>query len=422
MRHLYSLLWRLLLPALFLRLWWRGRQAPAYRLRWRERLACYGGQQRLPACVWVHAVSVGETLAAAPMIEQLLQHYPDTRLLVTTMTPTGSERVRALFGERVTHVYAPWELPGAVRRFYNAFNPQLVLLLETELWPNLIHEAARRRVPVMLLNGRLSARSARGYARLPKLVKPMLAALDCLAVQTSADGERFIELGARPDQVQVTGSVKFDVQLSDAQQQLAQAWRAQQARPVWIAASTHAGEDEKILAAHRQVCVQHPQALLILVPRHPERFNEVAKLVQQQGFTLARRSETTQPQASTQVYLGDTMGELMQLYGFADVAWVGGSFVETGGHNLLEPALWGAPVLSGPSLFNFALISELLSEAGGLKIVSSAEQLGNEVSALLASPATQKQMGSAAQQVVAAHGGALQRVLSLLSARWPSTS
>jgi 3-deoxy-D-manno-octulosonic-acid transferase len=170
------------------------------------------------------------------------------------------------------------------------------------------------------------------------------------------------------------------------------------------------------------VCAQHPQALLVLVPRHPERFNEVAKLVQQQGFALARRSETTQPDKHAQVYLGDTMGELMQLYGFAEVAWVGGSFVETGGHNLLEPALWGLPVLSGPSLFNFALISELLNEAGALKIVASAQQLADEVNALLASPARQKEMGSAAQQVVAAHGGALQRVLSLLSARWPSTS
>ncbi len=418
-RLFYSILWYLLLPLLFARLWWRGRRAPAYRRRWAERLGFYGVKP-LPGCVWVHAVSVGETLAAAPMIEALLKKYPHMPLLITTTTPTGSERVQALFGKRVHHVYAPWELPGAVARLFNHFNPHLVLLLETELWPNIVATAHKRDVPVMLINGRLSARSAKGYGKLPALVRPMLQAFTTLAVQTRADAERFEALGASPKQLVVTGSVKFDIAVSDAQRAAARHWRAQVARPVWIAASTHPGEDELVLAAHRQILARTPQALLLLVPRHPERFDSVAALIQATGFTLARRSQLATPAADTQVYLCDSMGELMQLFGFADVAFVGGSLVDVGGHNLLEPSAWSLPVLSGPYVHNFEAIAALLTDAGGLVTVNDTDQLGRSVGLLLGNAAQCRKHGEAANAVLTAHQGALQRVLSLVSAAWPS--
>ena len=252
MRLLYSLLWYALLPLLFARLWWRGRRAPAYRRRWRERLALGLGRGRLRGSVWIHAVSVGETLAAAPLIEALLARHPDTPLVVTTTTPTGSERVQALFGDRVTHVYCPWELPAAYRRFWRAFDPRLVVILETELWPNLCAAAKAHGARLLLMNGRLSENSYRGYRRLPKLVRPMLARFDLLAVQTRAEADRFQALGADPERIRVNGSVKFDLTLDDSLRDQAAALRQRfAARPVWIAASTHPGEDEPVLALTR---------------------------------------------------------------------------------------------------------------------------------------------------------------------------
>ena len=416
-RHFYSLIWLFFSPLLFARLWWRGRRAPAYRQRWAERIGFYQGKAA-EQCIWVHAVSVGATLAAAPLIEALLTQYPQCPVLVTTTTPTGSERVQALFGDRVLHVYAPWELPGAIARLFRAFNPKMVLLLETELWPNIVAAAARRDVPVLLLNGRLSEKSQRGYARVPALVTPMLNAMTMLAVQTDDDARRFKMLGARDEQVTVTGSVKFDIEVAPEMVALARQWRDSVGRPVWIAASTHAGEDEKVLQAHRRLLQAQPNALLILVPRHPERFNAVARLIRTQDFSLARRSEAQYPAAEISVYLCDTMGELMQLYGFADVAWVGGSFVPVGGHNFLEPAAWQLPLLSGPHLHNFAFIAELLQQAGALQLVNSGNGLGDMLVELFSDALRRQQMGSAAQGVLAAHKGALQRVVSVVSSSW----
>lgn len=440
-RFIYSSLWVLLLPLLLMRMWWRGRRAPLYRERWAERLGFYPSTA-LPkeqgGCVWVHAVSVGEALAAVPMVEQLLSRYPETQIVMTTTTPTGSERVRAVFGHRVLHVYAPWELPGAVRRFFNAFQPSLVLLLETELWPNIVATAATRKVPVMLINGRLSERSQRGYARFPALVTPMLQAMHCLAVQTQADATRFQELGAAENSIAVTGSVKFDIDPNESLRQGAALWRQQLgARPVWIAASTHAGEDEPVLVAHKQLKMHFPDALLILVPRHPERFAEVGQLASAHGFTVLKRSATKQVDAACDVYLGDTMGELMQMFGFADVAFVGGSLVDVGGHNLLEPSAWGLPVLTGPHLHNFTLIAQLLEQAGAMTIVADADALAVQLVGLFGGPvvegavsvpnqaashARRKTMGDAALHVQATHRGALQRVLTLVAASWPLSS
>lgn len=422
MRLLYTLLWYLLMPFLFLRLWWLGARAPAYRGRWQERLAL-GYQQRLDGCVWVHAVSVGETLAAAPMIEALLQRYPETPLLVTSTTPTGSERVRALFGSRVHHVYWPWDTPGVINRFWRNFNPRLVILLETELWPNLIATADKRKVPVVLANGRLSARSHRGYARLRGLMRPMLESLRALAVQTAVEAERFVDLGAAAERVTVTGNVKFDISLDDGLRGRAEQLREQLGqRPVWIAASTHPGEDEVVLAAHARLRQHCRDALLILVPRHQERFDQVASMVAQSGQPLVRRSRHQHPTAETSVYLADTMGELLMLFGAADIAFVGGSLVPVGGHNLLEPALWSKPIITGPVLHNFTLIADLLGAAGAHRLVENEVELAGLLQRLFSEPELQRRMGVRAAEVVQAHRGALAKLLTMLESYWPTAS
>ncbi len=423
MRFFYTLLWYLLLPLLFVRLWWRGRRAPAYRQRWRERMALGYRPGTLKHSVWIHAVSVGETLAAAPLIEALLARFPETPLIVTTTTPTGSERMRALFGDRVTHVYCPWELPGAYRRFFRAFDPRLVIVLETELWPNLCAAATARGAKLMLMNGRLSEKSYRGYARLGALVRPMLGRFQVLAVQTEAEAERFRQLGADPQRIKVNGSVKFDLTLDDPVKTAASALRAEfTQRPVWIAASTHPGEDEMVLAAHRQILADQPQALLVLVPRHPERFDEVAGLARRRGFGRARRSRHDTVDEQTQVYLADTMGELLILFGVSDVAFVGGSLVPVGGHNLLEPAAWSLPVLSGTHLHNFTAIADLLDQAGALELVADSEALARAVAALFADADECRRRGEAAAAVVAANRGALQRGITICASLWPSRS
>ncbi len=416
MRIFYSALWYLLLPFLFLRLWLRGRQAPAYRQRWKERMAWGYRPGTLKNSLWVHAVSVGETLAAVPMIERLLADYPDTPLLVTTTTPTGSERVKALFGDRVTHVYCPWELPTALNRFLRAFDPKTVIVLETELWPNLCAAVKRHGAKLMLMNGRLSEKSYRGYRKFPRLVRPMMARFDALAVQTPVEAKRYVALGAWPERVHAIGSVKFDMSLDDAVRQAAGDLRAAIGeRPVWIAASTHPGEDEPVLAAHKALLETAPQTLLLLVPRHPERFDSVAQLVRQQGLGLARRSKQDTIAADTQVYLADTMGELLMLFGVADVAFVGGSLVPVGGHNLLEPAGWGKPVLTGPHLHNFTAISNLLDDAGALTLVDNADALAIALQALFRYPDQRQRQGQAAAAVVEANRGALEKGLKLIS-------
>ena len=291
-RLLYTLLLHLALPLIALRLALRARKAPAYARRINERFSL-GLPAMKPGGIWVHAVSVGESIAAAPMIRALQAHYPDLPITVTCMTPTGSERIQALFGESVQHCYLPYDLPWAAARFLDRVQPRLAAVMETELWPNHIHQCAKRGIPVALANARLSERSARGYARFGKLTAPMLAELSLIAVQTQAEAQRFLDLGARPGCVEVTGSIKFDLKIDAELPQRADALRQQwqaTTRPVWIAASTHAGEDEIILAAHRQLLSNHPDALLILVPRHPERFNSVNELCLSQGLPTRRRS------------------------------------------------------------------------------------------------------------------------------------
>ena len=420
-RFLYTAFFYLILPLVLLRLFWRASQAPAYRQRIAERFGFFRAPTKTGG-LWVHAVSVGESIAAAPVIEHFLAHNPDLPVVVTTMTPTGSERVRAMFGDRVFHVYAPYDLPDAIARFLNRVQPRVAVIMETEIWPNMVCQTAARGIPVVLANARLSARSARGYGRLGSLSRDVFSRFSQVVAQSAADGARFVDLGLAESKLTVSGSIKFDLdiptQLRDQAIALRRDWLG--TRPVWIAASTHAGEDEILLAAHRKLLAQYPDALLILVPRHPERFAKVAELIAGYDLSLERRSTVltakvlTLLASDTSVVLGDTMGELLLLLGCADIAFVGGSLIEHGGHNSLEPAAWGLPVVTGSSDFNFAEISAMLMAAGGLEKIESDAALAELLLAWFADPVRRQRQGAAAKQVVDNNRGALQRLLAII--------
>ena len=374
----YSLFFRIALPFVLLRLWWIGRTNPEAFVRWQERLGYVEAFDE--PVIWVHAVSVGETIAAAPLVKALLRRNPDIPILMTAMTPTGSARARALFGDRVHYAFSPYDPPGAVRRFVGRVRPRALVIMETELWPNMIALSRQREVPIFLINARLSSRSARGYERVASLVRPLLRSISWIAAQAEEDAGRFLRIGATPESVSVTGSIKFDVEVSDEVRAESSGLRAALGadRPVWIAASTHDGEDRQILEAHQQILEHFPNALLMIVPRHPERFDDVARLIDAMGLSLVRRSQSGSDgggKVGSEVYLGDTMGELLMLYGASDVAFVGGSLIERGGHNPLEPAAWGIPVVSGPHIFNFETIYDRLDSGQGLFITDSAESL-----------------------------------------------
>ena len=414
-RTAYNLLFHLALPAVLGRMLWRSLKAPAYRQRLGERL---GRGPELPAGgVWLHAVSVGETIAAAPLVRWLRAQHPELPLTVTNATPTGADRARALFGDQVAHSHAPWDLPWAVERFLDRTRPRLVLLMETELWPNIVHACSSRGIPVMLVNARLSARSARGYRRLGALTRELVSQLSRVAAQTEADGERFVALGLSPERLSVTGSIKFDQDIDEGvrakAEALRQAWHEAAGRLVWIAASTHQGEDEQLLEVFRVARSRCPGLLLVLVPRHPERFGQVEQLCVDRGFATLRRTQG-HPGPDTEVLVADTMGELLALYGAADLAFVGGSLVPVGGHNLLEPAAWGLPVLSGPHLFNFLEISEMLAEAGALRVVADADELASQLLPLLEDARARRHMGRAGAGVLEANRGALGRLTALV--------
>lgn len=419
---LYTVLFYLIQPVIWLRLWWRGRKAPAYRARWAERY----GFIRQPIArggLLLHTVSVGETLAAVPLVRALRYRYPSMPITVTTMTPTGSERVLSAFGNDVYHVYLPYDLPGSLNRFLNKIDPCLVIIMETELWPNLIMQLHRRKIPLVIANARLSARSARGYRKLGRWLAKIFSTIPLIAVQSEEDGERFISLGVRRQQLAVTGSLKFDISVTPELAARAVTLRRQWAphRPVWIAASTHQGEETILIQAHKALLKRWPDLLLILVPRHPERFKSVEQQVQKAGLRYILRSSHDVPGSDTQVVIGDTMGELMLLYGIADLAFVGGSLVERGGHNPLEPAAHAIPILMGPHIFNFTDICARLRESGGLITVTDQASLVSTVAELLTNEAQRRDYGHQAVTVLHQNQGALQRLLTLLQpylSRW----
>ncbi|WP_440866497.1 lipid IV(A) 3-deoxy-D-manno-octulosonic acid transferase [Symbiopectobacterium purcellii] len=420
LQTLYTILLYLIQPLIWLRLWLRGRKAPAYRRRWSERYG-FCAEKVKPNGIMLHSVSVGETLAAIPLVRALRHRYPSLPITVTTMTPTGSERVRSAFGNDVYHVYLPYDLPCALKRFFDQVNPKLVIIMETELWPNLITELHRRDIPLVIANARLSERSAAGYKKIGSLTRRILRRTTLIAAQNQEDGERFIDLGLPRSHLAVTGSLKFDISVTPELAARAVALRRQWAsrRPVWIATSTHDGEEAIILAAHRELLNRFPDLLLILVPRHPERFPTTQALTQSLGFSYTLRSSGDVPAADTQVVIGDTMGELMMLYGIADIAFVGGSLVERGGHNPLEPTAHAIPVLMGPHTFNFKDICLKLSEAGGLITVKDTDSIVKEVNSLLTDEDYRLYYGRHAVEVLHQNQGALQRLLTLLEPYLP---
>jgi 3-deoxy-D-manno-octulosonic-acid transferase len=415
MRRLYTFLWVLALPLALLRLLWRSRRAPAYRRRWAERLGRFDPPARTGG-VWVHAVSVGETQAAQPLIRRLLAKPGAQPITVTTTTPTGSVRVGELFGDQVFHVYFPFDLPWAVEGFLDRVRPRLLIMVETEIWPNLLACCAARGIPTLLANGRLSARSARGYARLDGFARETFGAIGAVAAQTEVDAERFVALGAAAGRVRVTGSMKFDMAIRGSVKEKAEVLRRDWGtdRPVWAAASTHEGEEEAVLEAHRRVLAKVPGALLVLVPRHPERFERAAQLVRRAGLTMVRRTEGTSVTAGTAVFLGDTMGELPIFLGAADAAFVGGSLVDIGGHNVLEPAAFGVPVVFGPYMHNFSAISELLLAADAARQVDTAEGLADVVLNWLGDASERTRIGENGRRVVEANRGALERTWQMV--------
>jgi 3-deoxy-D-manno-octulosonic-acid transferase len=416
MRIIYTILLFFALPLIFLRLIWKSRLQPAYRQRLTERMGFY--RFKFDHCIWVHAVSMGEVIAATPLIKKLKLLYPNVPLLVTTMTPTGAAQVQKALGDIVTHAYVPYDFPMYVHRFLQLMRPRIAIIMETELWPNTIAACKTKNIPVCILNARLSEKSAQGYQRIAWLVKPMLQSITTIATHGEQDAERFIALGAKKENVIVTGSIKFDLELPADLQQKASQLRAivGEDRFIWVAGSTHEGEEEIILAAHKKLCEAHPSSLLILVPRHPDRFDEVAKLCEK-SFVTTRRSHHAEMQG--EVYLGDTMGEMMLLYSVADATFVGGSLIMRGGHNLLEPAALQKPVLSGPSLYNFTEISAMLNAAQALIVINDADALAAQLLQLAQNQSYRQQLGDRAWQVVNANRGALARQLNVMKAIIP---
>ena len=414
-RQLYTLLIYLLSPLLLLRLWLRGRKNPGYRERIGERFG-YISQQIPQQCIWIHAVSVGESQATQPLVRWLKEQFPQTAIVISTTTPTGADRVRELYQQEVTHLYFPFDLPGAVKRVLKRMSPRILIIMETEIWPNLLHICKRRGVPVVLANARLSANSAKGYQRIAGMTREALQNFSAIAVQNAADAQRFIDLGAVKENVHLCGSIKFDVRIPASVREQGALLKAAcgAERPVWIAASTHAGEDEIVVRVHQQLMQRYPDALLILTPRHPERFDTVAAMIEKSGLSSSRRSEIPVCKPGIAVYLGDTMGELTVFYAASDIAFVGGSLASTGGHNILEPASLGLPVIVGPHMTNFLSITALLKDAGALLQVDDEAALLHTLEQIFDNADMRHTMGQVGIGVVQSNQGALDCVSTVI--------
>jgi 3-deoxy-D-manno-octulosonic-acid transferase len=409
-RFLYSLIFYLATPLILLRLLWRSRKQPEYLQHLGERWGFYKTSFNRPL-IWVHAVSVGETRAAQPLIEGLKKQWPDHQILLTGMTPTGRATGHEVYGEQVVQAYLPYDTPGAVNRFFGHFSPAFGVMMETEIWPNLLAVAKQRDTPVILANARLSARSAKGYGRIAALSRPAFAALSATAAQTEPDAQRLSQLGASP--IDVCGNIKFDVTPADEKLTLGLAWRsALDGRPAWLAASTREGEEALIIKAWHQLAM--PEVLLIIVPRHPQRFAEVADLLNSEGINYLRRSESL-PTPDTQVWLGDSMGEMAAHFAMADLAFIGGSLLPLGGQNLIEAAACGCPVLIGPHTFNFTQATEDAISAGAARRVLDAQELTEQVRQLLMNQSELVAMHQAALGFAADHRGATRKTLDLIA-------
>jgi len=414
-RFIYTLTMYLLTPVILYRLAVRGLRYPEYFARWRERFGFFP-HPKISDSVWIHAVSLGEVNAAMPLIDALMQRYQNTPFVITTVTPTGSERVRRVYGERVFNVYLPYDLPASIRRFLDRVRPRLAVVMETEIWPNLFFECKAREIPLIVANARLSEKSFRGYGPVRPLAQSALASARYVAAQSNTDAGRLRDLGAEPERLGVFGNLKYDMSVPAELKSEAQAMRAGWGpqRPVWIAASTHEGEEMPVLNAHAAVLRRFPDALLIMVPRHPERFKPVAQECRSFGFSTRTRSEDANAAPETQCFVIDAMGELLRFYATADVAFVGGSLVPIGGHNVLEPAALGVPVVVGPQTFNFVEITANLIEADAALRITSADLLSAAVIKLLADPALRQRVGSAARAAFEREQGGVLRTVEVV--------
>ena len=414
MRFLYNVLtYLLLIPFAF---YWliKGIGNRSYLDRLQQRFGF--GYPRLDNCIWVHAVSVGEVQAAVPLVNAIIERFPEQQLVITTVTPTGAARVAALFGENVAHCYIPFEFPNAIRSFFSSIRPRAAMIMETEIWPNLYRGCGVREIPLILVSARISPKSVPGYRRLLPLIRETLSHGIIIAAQTQADADRFLELGANPSRTRVTGNIKFDVELDPQISDQGKSLRASLFgdRPVWIAASTHEGEELQVLIAHRTLLESHPTLLLVLVPRHPERFGGVRDLVEKQAFRVVSRTSKQACEPQTEVFLVDTMGEVPLFYAASDIAFVGGSLVPVGGHNLLEPAAQGLPIVTGPHLFNAQEIAEDFIGLGACRVVNNADDLATAIGQLIENPIEAGKMGKNGLTVLLQNRGSLERLLVLL--------
>jgi 3-deoxy-D-manno-octulosonic-acid transferase len=417
LRYLYSLLTYIAAPLFSVVLLSRGLRDRSYWRNFGERFGF--GEAVVSPPIWVHAVSVGEVQASSALINSLRERYPDIPIVVTTFTPTGAGRARALFKDRAQVRYLPYDLPGAVRRFFSRVRPRIAVIFETELWPNLYHECGRRRVPLVLASARLSPRSVGRYQKLGALFRETLAQGVVVAAQGEADATRFRALGSDPGSTYVTGNLKFDFSLPDDIAERGAALRTYYAagRPVWVAGSTHGGgEEEALIEAHKLVRSRYPRALLVMAPRHPNRFGEVAAQLVSRGVRFVRRSQRPAAGATeeAEIVLLDTLGELLDFYAAADVAFVGGSLVPIGGHNLLEPAALGLPILTGPNNSNSEEAARVLVARGAAEIVTTPQELADRVAALLSDPDLRARKGAEGRAFVETNKGALVKLLGLI--------
>lgn len=420
LRLFYICLSYLLQPVILLLMWYKGRKQPAYRKRLWERYGIYDESEKPKAKgVVIHAASVGEVIATTPLIKAISKQYPELPLIITTVTPTGSERVKAAFGNSVSHFYLPYDLPDAIERFLNFIEPKLMIVIETELWPNLIRKVNVRKIPFVIANARLSPRSAKRYGWFKRSIQNMLKQISLIMAQDEVSRDRYLALGYEPAKMVNTGNLKFDLEITPQLHQSVIEAKASLKlidRPIWIAGSTHEGEEKLILDTHKLLLTRYPNLVLILVPRHPERFSSVETLIQKSALNYIKRSDDQPFEQNTQVMLGDTMGEMMLLYGLSDIAFVGGSLVKHGGHNPLEPIVFNIPVVSGLYTYNFPEIFEKLREVKGvIEIESSVEALTESIQLLLEQPQIGQEIAKSGLSVLQENQGALKRHLDLLA-------
>lgn len=423
MRHLYSLILYLILPWVVLRLWLKGFRVPGYRLHWKQRFG-FGDSNAEKNAIWIHAVSVGEVLAAQALIQSLLSDDNGRPILLTTTTPTGREMAQRLFGQTVSCRYLPYDLPGSVRRFLNAVCPAVAVIMETEIWPNLYHQLHHRRIPLLLLNARLSQTSLKGYLKWPGLSHAAVRCVTRIAAQSESDARRFVCLGASRQQLSIVGNLKFNSQLPADFDERVAALRTKLGsdRLIWVAGSTHRGEERQVLNGHRRVLQKHRNALLIMVPRHPERAKELAVLCQQTDMLFEYFSSMSAPLEAVRVLIVDTLGDLVYLYGLAKAAFVGGSLTDKGGHNPLEALLAGVPVITGPSVANFQAVYGELIDAGAVHMVRTEAALADRVCEWFVDQPRRDTAAEAGLGVIEKSQGALQQCLDLLHAELGSAA